>query len=214
MPIRVLIADDHPIVRSGIRNELGRQPDIEVVGEATNGDAALSLSQALQPNVLLLDINMAGMKAVHVIRELQSGPCSPAVLIVTAYGDPENVLGMLKAGAIGYLLKDEDPASIAQGVRAVAQGRIWLSASIAANLIGRSSGDDAAPLDRLLSTRQLEVLRLVAKGCTNHQIADQLAISERTVKNHVTSLYDQLGVHSRAEAVAWAWRHKVITNGC
>lgn len=210
MTIRVVLADDHPVVRSGIKNEFGQSVDIEVVGEAADGDEALRLAQALQPDVLLLDINMPGQKAVRVIRELQAQTPQPRILILTAYSDVENVLGMLKAGATGYLLKDEDPSVIAEGVRAVAQGKTWLSAAVAASLVAQAAGEQPLAENDALSERELEVLRLMAQGCSNGKIADTLVISEGTVKNHVTNLYDHLGVHSRAEAVVWAWQHRVV----
>ncbi|MCC6188895.1 MAG: response regulator transcription factor [Anaerolineales bacterium] len=210
MTIRVVLADDHPVVRSGIKNEFGQSVDIEVVGEAADGDEALRLAQALQPDVLLLDINMPGQKAVRVIRELQAQTPQPRILILTAYSDVENVVGMLKAGATGYLLKDEDPSVIAEGVRAVAQGKTWLSAAVAASLVAQAAGEQPLAENDALSERELEVLRLMAQGCSNGKIADTLVISEGTVKNHVTNLYDHLGVHSRAEAVVWAWQHRVV----
>jgi DNA-binding NarL/FixJ family response regulator len=207
--IRVLLADDHPIVRSGIRNELMRQPDIEVVGEATDGEEALRLTEALQPDVLLLDINMPGLKAVRVIRALRVQPSAPRILVLTAHGDRENVVGMLKAGATGYLLKDEDPSNIVDAVRAVAQGRTWLSMAVTQSLLEQPASDTR--YDRnLLSEREWEVLRSLARGNTNAQIAGELEISEATVKNHVTNIYTHLGVHTRAEAVAWAWQHGVV----
>jgi DNA-binding NarL/FixJ family response regulator len=209
MTIKVVIADDHPIVRSGVRNELVRHQDIEMVGEATNGDEVLRLVETLAVDVLLLDINMPGVKAVTVIRTLKSRPNPPHVLVLTAYGDLENVLGMLQAGANGYLLKDEDPSSIAEGLRAVAQGRTWLSSAVAQSLVGRVTEDETQAAPEPLSDREKEVLRWLAQGNSNAQIAEGLAISEGTVKNHVTTLYDRLGVHSRAEAVAWAWQHGI-----
>ncbi|MCC6192750.1 MAG: response regulator transcription factor [Anaerolineales bacterium] len=210
MTIKVVLADDHPVVRSGIKNELSQSVDIEVVGEAANGDEALRLARELQPDVLLLDINMPGQKAVRVIRELQAQTTEPRILILTAYSDVENVVGMLKAGATGYLLKDENPSVIADGVRAVAQGTLWLSAAVAASLVGQATGEHPLAENDTLSDRELDVLRLMAQGCSNGQIAEALAISEGTVKNHVTHLYDHLGVRSRAEAVVWAWQHGVV----
>lgn len=210
MTIKVVLADDHPIVRSGIKNELGQSRDIEVVGEAADGDEALRMAQAVQPDVLVLDINMPGQKAVRVIRELQAQAARPRILILTAYSDVENVAGMLNAGATGYLLKDEDPSVIAEGVRAVAQGKTWLSAAVAASLARQVVGEEQLGVNWALSERELEVLRLMAQGYGNTHIGEALSISEGTVKNHVTNIYDHLGVHARAEAVVWAWQHGVV----
>ena len=209
MTIRVLVADDHPIVRSGICKELGRHHDIEVIGEAVNGDEALHLTDVLQPDVLLLDINMPGLKAAQVVRELQSEPRSPRILILTAYKDREDVLGMLKAGVTGYLLKDEDPLIIVEGVRLVAQGKTWLSSEVTKSLAQYATSEEHAQY-AALSERELDVLRLLAQGDSNQQIADKLSISEGTVKNHVTKIYDKLEVHTRAEATAWDWRQGLL----
>ncbi|MEK7278153.1 MAG: response regulator transcription factor, partial [Chloroflexota bacterium] len=162
--VRVLLADDHPIVRDGIRNELARHFDIKVVGEATNGDEALRLTEELRPDVLLLDIAMPGLKVVEIMRQLQRLPSPPRILVLTAYGDEENVLGMLQAGATGYLLKDEDPAAIVEGVRAVAQGRPWLSAAVVGKLAKHVAEEETRPTAPELSARELEVLRQLARG--------------------------------------------------
>lgn len=211
--LRVLIADDHPIVRSGIRNELAQCPDIEIVGEAINGDEAVQTAKTLQPDVILLDINMPGLKAVQVARQLQASASPTKVLVLTAYGDIDSILGMLDAGAGGYLLKDEDPSAIVQGIRAVARGKIWLSPTIAQSLVEHATNDRKSfatePRNSIppLSPRELEVLQLLAQGQTNKQIADTLMIAEGTIKNHVATIYDKLKVNSRAEAVVWAWQH-------
>lgn len=167
-PLRVLLADDHPVVRSGIRGELARHADIEVVGEAASGEEVLQLAAALKPEVLILDIVMPGLKAAQVIRRLRMDGASPKILILTAYGDVENVLGMLQSGASGYLLKDEDPARIAEGVRAVAQGRSWLSPAVAQILA------EGILVREALSPREREVLCLLARGLENRQIGREL----------------------------------------
>ncbi|HLF26675.1 MAG TPA: response regulator transcription factor [Anaerolineae bacterium] len=210
MAIKVLLADDHPIVRSGVRNELARHSDIVVVAEALNGDETLRLAQAFQPDVLLLDINMPGLKTIQIVRTLRASLTPPKILILTAYGDLETILGMLKAGVAGYLLKDEDPSVITQGVREVAQGRTWLSAGVAKSLVGHTVDREEQRAPDVLSEREREVLRSIALGYSNQRIAETLAISEGTVKNHVTSIYDKLKVHSRAEAVVWAWQRGLV----
>ncbi len=206
IPLRVLLADDHPVVRSGIRNELARHADIEVVGEAVSGDEALQLAEALRPDVLILDIAMPGLKAAQVIRRLRARSTSPGILVLTAYGGVDNVLGMLQAGASGYLLKDEDPTTIVEGVRAVARGRPWLSPAVAQVLAGQAMKGGAAWAGEALSPREREVLRLLARGWDNQQIAVELNIGTRTVRYHLRNIYAKLGVRGRGEAIARAVR--------
>lgn len=210
MPITVLIADDHPVVRSGIRNELLHHADIEVIGEAVSGDEVLPLVGELQPDVLVLDINMPGPRAAHILHDLGEVDRPPQVLVLTAYGDPENVLGMLKAGARGYLLKDSSPAEIADAIRSVAEGLTWLSPAVASVLLESQEEIRAQGEERILSAREVDFLQYLAQGLNNPQIAERLSISEGTVKNHITNIYDKLGLHTRAEAVAWAWQNGVV----
>lgn len=205
--IRVLIADDHPVVRAGIRDELAKHEDLDLAGEATNGDQALELARRLEPDVLLLDISMPGLSAVKVARQLQQLPKPPHILVLSAFGDLESVQAMLRAGVRGYMLKDEDPGGITEGIRKVARGDRWLSSEIGATI---AIGASQPPLDAQLTPRELEVLSLMALGMSNDQIASELTITEGTVKNHVSSLYTKLGVNSRAEAVAWAWKNGIV----
>jgi DNA-binding NarL/FixJ family response regulator len=211
-PIRILIADDHPVVRSGVRNELAVHADLLVVGEAVDGDEVIARVRELSPQVLVLDIHMPGLKAVDIIHELANLPAPPATLVLSAYGDPENVFGMLDAGARGYMLKDADPEQIAEGIRAVAAGKRWLSQEILeVVLTQRLPFPEVLPVKReKLSAREREVLVLLGQGLSNAQIAEHMQLSETTVKNHVTSLYDKLDLHSRAEAVAYAWHHGLV----
>ncbi|MGD2252684.1 MAG: response regulator transcription factor [Anaerolineales bacterium] len=209
--VGVVIADDHPIVRSGIRNELASHNDIVVLGEAVDGDEALHQAQTLRPDVLLLDINMAGLRAVQVVRELCEMDNPPRVLVLSAFGDLEYVLAMLRAGAAGYMLKEEDPSTITEGVRAVVQGETWLSSAVSASLVAYALEIEDDPVKQDLSPRETEVLGLLARGLVNEQIAESLCISIGTVKNHVSNIYEKLRVQSRAEAVAWAWQHGIVT---
>jgi DNA-binding NarL/FixJ family response regulator len=208
--IRVIIADDHPIVRSGIKAELDAALDVEVVGEAANGDEALQRVADLAPDVLILDVNMPGKRTLAVLHELEA--ClSPRVLILTVEEDVEFVVAMLKAGAKGYLVKDEHPRAIVDGVRAVARGEVWLSKTVLSGLVEHSlRGASVAPAS-LVTRREMDVLRLVAHGRYNAQIASVLGITEGTVKNHITNLYDKLQVHSRAELVAYAWLNGLVS---
>lgn len=208
--IRVIVADDHPIVRKGIVDELSRHSNVEILGEASNGDEALDLSMTLMPDVLLLDISMPGAKPAHVVRELNKLEMHPRVLVLSAYDDLEYVLSMLSAGASGYMLKDEEPSTIAQGVLSVSKGETWLSPDIAASLVQHSIRAAGLSKQDELTARERDVLVLLAKGYPNEQIAETLFIAEGTVKNHVTHIYDKLGVSSRAKAVAWAWEHGLV----
>jgi len=210
VPIRVLIADDHPIVRSGLRGELAYDEGVVVVGEALNGDEALRLAQELQPDVLLLDVNMPGMKAIHVLKEVKRSLPACRVLVLTAYGDSGTVLGMLKGGADGYLLKDEDPLVIHEAIRAVAGGQTWLSQAVSEQLVLLTRGDTAT-LGDTLTRREQEVLHLIGEGKSNLEIAQMLSVAERTVEFHVDNVLKKLGVRSRVEAAVWAKEHDV---GC
>lgn len=214
--IRVLLADDHHVVRSGIRNELERHPDIEVIGEATNGQEAVQLSQALRPDVLLLDINMPGMTVTDVTRKLMETPMlgeaqnnavwPPHILILSAYCEPEYVYNLFAMGAKGYLLKDESPERIAAGIRHIVRGEPALSLPVQKVLLTRRERPE-----HNLSQRELEVLRLIAKGNTNEEIAETLFIAVGTVKNHVMNTYKKLpNVRTRSEAVAWAWENRIV----
>lgn len=204
--IRVLIADDHPIVRCGLRGELAYDDDVEVVGEALSGDEALHLARELQPDVLLLDVNMPGMKAIQVLKEVKGSLPASRVLVLTAYGDSGTVLGMLKGGADGYLLKDEDPSVIHEALRAVTRGQTWISQAISAQLESLTR-EETTMVGDTLTQREQEVLHLIVEGKINLEIAQALSIAERTVEFHVGNLLQKLGVRSRVEAAIWAKEH-------
>lgn len=205
--IRVLIADDHPIVRSGVRNELAYYGGFEVVGEALDGDQALRLAQELEPDVLMLDVNMPGMKAIQVLRTLKEASHGIRILVLTAYNDPGTVIGLLKAGADGYLLKDEDPALISEAVRAVSKGETWLSPTIPEEVVAIVRESQGTSIGEALTDRELEVLRFLEEARTNKEIALALQTSERTVEFHVSNILAKLGVKSRLEAALWAKEH-------
>jgi DNA-binding NarL/FixJ family response regulator len=205
--ITVVVADDHPIVRDGIRQELAKHPDLRILGEATSGDEALQLTRELRPAVLLLDINMPGQRAPQVARAVAGLEHPPRILVLSAYGDIEIVLEMMKAGVTGYVLKDEDPSRIVEGIRAVAAGETWLSAAVSHGIArGAIRSLRSGPQPKLTS-REEQVLGLMARGISNDKIAGELSLTIGTVKNHVSNIYLKLGVRSRAEAVAWAWQH-------
>ena len=208
--IRVLIADDHPIVRSGVRNELDYAAGFDVVGEALDGDQALRLAQELEPDVLMLDVNMPGAKAIQVLRTLKETSQGIRILIMTAYNDPGTVIGLLKAGADGYLLKDEDPALIPGAVRAVSNGETWLSPAIPEDVVTVVQESQGTLFGEALTDREMEVLRLLEEAHTNKEIALALQTSERTVEFHVSNILAKLGVKSRLEAALWAKEHGFV----
>jgi len=201
--IRVVLADDHPVVRTGIRTFLEQAADIEVLAEAEDGKAALRLAEELEPDVLLLDMELPGITGVEVTRRLQAAGSLVRVLALSAYDDEQYVFGLLDAGAAGYLLKDEALAAIVAAVRGVARGEGgWFSRQVAAKVAVWVRGERAAPPGvARLTEREVEVLRLLARGRSNARIAQELAVSERTVKFHVENLLGKLGVGNRTEAV-------------
>jgi DNA-binding NarL/FixJ family response regulator len=188
-----LIADDQPIMRLGVRTELARHADIEVIGEATNGDETAQQVEALMPDVLLLDIQMPGLKATEVIECARMLSQPVHVLVLTAHGDIDNVHDMLEAGATGYLLKDEAPEVIADAIRAVAEGQPWLSNEVAQRLAWHTEDEAQQPENAQLSDRELEVLRLVAAGQTNREIGAMLNLSEKAIEKRLSGIYQKLG---------------------
>ncbi len=204
--INLVLADDHPIVRSGIRSELSRHSDLKVIGEAKDGNEALTLSETLKPDLLFLDINMPGLRAVEIIRKIRQQPFAPRVVVLSAYGDYEHVVALLAAGARGYVLKDDDPDEIVHAARAAMRGILWLSprvAQVVEYVVSRVSENTH---ERILTARELDVLKRIVRGWDNQTIAQNLNIAEATVKFHITNIYDKLAVTSRVEAVLYAIR--------
>lgn len=206
--LRVLIADEHPIVRVGVMHVLACQSDILVVAEASNGDETLDLCRHLVPDILLLDIGMSGVPPIEVLRQIGAFPHPPHILIFTACDALEYVLAALKAGATGYLLKSEVPDIIHVAMRSVARGDVWLSSVIATNLVdhmvrGQFEGTNPEPM---LSSREQEVLHLLAEGKDNTEISQVLHISGRTVRYHLRNIYSKIGVEQRSAAIVWSIR--------
>jgi DNA-binding NarL/FixJ family response regulator len=199
-PIRLIVVDDHPIVRDGLRGMFTGEPGFEVVGVAGDGARAVSLTQELRPDVILMDLRMPGTDGVTAIRRLAERGSTARILVLTTYDTDSDVLPAIEAGATGYLLKDAMPEELLRAVRAAARGEAVLSPSVATRLIGQVR----APSDRL-SARELEVLALIARGSTNREAASRLFISEATVKSHLLHIYAKLGVNDRAAAVAVAF---------
>ena len=200
--IRVLVVDDHPIVRQGLVSVLSDEEDLEVVGEASSGREAIALATRLRPDVVLLDLEMPDLDGLDAIPELMRVGPGLNVLVFTAYDTDERVLGAVRAGAKGYLLKGASADEIARGIRTVNGGGSYLEPRVARKLMAELSSPRRTSTN--LSDREREVLRLVADGLPTKQIAVHLSISERTVKFHVNSIFHKLGAENRAQAVALA----------
>ena len=202
--IRVLIVDDHPVVRSGLEQLLGGAADITVVGSAADGAEAVALTHERHPDVVLMDLSMPGTGGIEATRRIRAAEPAVHVVVLTSFSDRERILDAVDAGAIGYLLKDADPDELLRGIRAAAQGEAPLAPKAALALITERAGP---PEGQSLSPREREVLSLVGKGLPNKLIARRLSISEKTVKAHLTSVFQRIGVSDRTQAALWAQRH-------
>ncbi|WP_435743867.1 response regulator [Nocardioides sp. SYSU DS0663] len=203
--IRVVLVDDHAVIRAGLAQLLAGTDDIEVVGEADNGATALEVVRATAPDVVLMDLQMPGVDGVTATRNIRAAGLSADVLVLTSYSDSERIVGALDAGAVGYLLKDAEPDDVLHGIRAVSRGESPIHPRAARALLGARSGP--APVQ--LTSRESEVLALVREGLANKQIARRLGISERTVKAHLTSAFARIGVTDRTQAALWAERNGI-----
>jgi DNA-binding NarL/FixJ family response regulator len=215
--IRILIADDQELVRTGFRVVLDAEPDLEVVGEAADGQTALEASQALEPDVVLMDIRMPNLDGIEATRRLAAGDRSPRVLILTTFDLDDYVYEALRAGASGFLLKDVRASDLCQAVRTVAAGEALLSPAITRRLIESytrrppAAAQPAALAE--LTPRELEVLRLVARGLSNAAIARELVVGDATVKTHVARIFSKLDLHDRAQAVVLAYESGLVQPG-
>ena len=199
--IRVVLADDHAVVRAGIRNFLDSAEDIQVVAEADDGAQAIEVIQAQNPDVAVLDIQMPEMSGIEVTRWVRSNARSTGVLILTAFDDDPYVLAVLQSGANGYVLKTADADDIIRAVRSVHEGQSALDPAIARKVMAHISGTKSSITVESLTERELEVLTLTAKGYTNKAIGVQLGISDRTVQGHLAKIFNKLQAESRTEAV-------------
>ncbi|MET9556045.1 response regulator transcription factor [Streptomyces sp. NPDC006645] len=206
--IRVLLADDHPVVREGLRGMLSAEPDLTVVGEASSGPQAEALSAELGPDIVLMDLRMPGGGGVESIGRMRAAGLSCRVIVLTTYETDTDILRAVEAGAAGYLLKDLTRAELADAVRAAARGETVLAPSVAARLVDQLRSHPERPR---LSQRETAVLRLVAEGCTNAEIGRRLFIGESTVKTHLLRVFAKLGVTDRTAAVTNAMRHGLLT---
>ncbi|GAB2443908.1 response regulator [Streptosporangium sandarakinum] len=224
--IRVLIADDHPVVRQGLRTFLDLQDDLDVVGEAADGAEALALVESLAPDVLLLDLRMPVLDGPGTLARLAGREGGPRVLVLTSVGDPEDVAPALRAGAAGFLYKDVDPGTLVQAIRTVHGGQVLLApeaagAVLSAAPVAPEAPAGVAPADPAASVpprrgagpvapltgRESQVLALIASGRSNREIARELAVAEKTVKTHVSNVLMKLGVQDRTQAALYAVRH-------
>jgi two-component system response regulator DegU len=227
--ITVVIVDDHPVVRAGIRMIVDAAPDVTVVGEGASGADALRLVAQHHPDVLLLDVNLPdpstssgqapstgsgqALNGVEVTRRLREQNTTTAILVLTIYDDRQTIFGLLESGAIGYVLKDEALETVVDAVRAAARGESWLSPAVARQVVRRAVGETPSPPEPPpipLTPREKEVLLLLAQGLDNEAIARRLVVTKRTVQNHVSNIYSKLEMSSRTEAALYAIRHGLV----
>jgi len=209
-PIRVLIADDHAIVRKGVRALLATEADIEVVGEAADGKEAVEKAERLHPDVVLMDLVMPEMDGIEATRRITTRQPETRILVLTSFAEDEKVFPALKAGALGYLLKDAGPEELVRAIRQVYCGESSLHPAIARKVLQElSRPPEQPPTPEPLTERELEVLRLIAKGKSNREIAEELVISEATVRTHVSNILGKLQLASRTQAALYALREGI-----
>lgn len=207
-PIRVLLVDDHQVVRRGLRTFLEVQDDIEVVGEAADGDEGVARTAELRPDVVLMDVKMPGTDGIEALRKLRENGSPARVLVVTSFTEQRTVVPALRAGAAGYVYKDVDPEALAGAIRSVHAGHVLLQPEVAGALLSEDTGGGSGR-GPALTEREREVLGLIADGRSNREIARALVLSEKTVKTHVSNILMKLDLADRTQAALWAVRHGV-----
>ena len=205
--IRVLIADDHPLVREGLRSFLSTIEDIDVVGEAVDGDQAVALATDLEPDVVVMDLAMPNVDGIEATRRITQANASIRVIALTSFATDDKVFPAIQAGAAGYLLKETEPSELAEAIRKVHRGEPILHPSVAARLMREVAAAEPRAHRTDLTARELEVLRLVAAGRSNKEIAHDLSVAEKTVKTHVSNVLSKLGVADRTQAAVYAVQH-------
>lgn len=203
--IRVVVADDHPLIRRGLEELLGQATDIALAGVAADGEQAVALAVSESPDVVLMDLEMPRLDGIAATAAIRAERPQTEVVVLTSFADRERILGALDAGAIGYLLKDAEPAELVRGIRAAAAGDSPLAPRAAGELLAERSEGAARPE---LTAREAEVLAMVADGMPNKRIAQSLGISEKTVKAHLTHVFERIGVTDRTQAALWLERHR------
>ena len=212
MTIRVLLADDHRMLREGLRRSLTEE-GFDIVGEAENGEQAVRLATELQPDVVLMDVSMPELDGVEATKVIRQEPGAPQVIMLTMHADREVLADAIRAGASGYLVKDCSTEEVAEAVRMAVQGDTALSPQLAATMLDevrRLDVPDSPEEDRVITKREEEVLQLIADGCSTPEVADQLYISQKTVKNHLASIYQKLDARDRTQAVLQAVRMGIV----
>lgn len=214
-PIRILIADDHAVVRAGLRALLRTEPDLEVVGEARDGIEVVLKGRSLQPDVILLDLVMPRQDGIEAIQQMMQEDLGAQILVLTSFAEDEKVFPAIKAGAQGYLLKDSSPQELIQAIRDVSRGESPLDPVVARKVLRElNQPSDLPPAGRPLTEREVEVLRLVARGLSNQSIADELLISEKTVRGHISSILGKLHLANRTQAALHALREGLARLDC
>ena len=210
-PITVLLIDDHQVVRQGLRDFLEVQEGIAIVGEASSGEEGVHLARELIPDVVLMDLVMPGIDGVEATRQIKAASPNTRVIVLTSFADDNKVFPAIKAGAISYLLKDVSPEELAHAIRAAQRNEAVLHPEVAARLMQEFSAprSDEAPVEQL-TPRELEVLRLIARGKSNKEIADALIVSEKTVKTHVSNILSKLHLADRTQAAIYALRKRIV----
>lgn len=210
--INILIVDDHSVVRQGVRAFMETQPDINVVGEAESGEEAVQLAVEHAPDVVLMDLVMPGMDGVEATRQVKQVSPRTQIIVLTSYHQDEYIFPAIRAGALSYLLKDVGPEELVEAVRRAARGEVVLHPRVAARVVQELHGARQSTPNPFteLSDREMEVLRLIATGLSNAEIAEQLVISEKTVKSHVSNILSKLHLADRTQAAVYAWREGVV----